>query len=642
MGLPTLMQPGKFHYGAVDGTYLETDEDITTKQPIDIICSILNQMIAENEHVYIIKAFTGAGKSTVLPPAVYRQVLKDRAMIMAEPRVNLCDNGVNDILNFNPWTIGKEITIHAGNKNIPSTEKRFIEFCTTQVISNHLSNIIKAVSNGETLKATSLLNKYQVIVIDEAHILEIQTIEVIKMIKTILQRYGKDSTCPLFVFASATLDVPQLFNYFNLKPTNRSIGVVEGVPNYPITVSRIDDPTLIKLQEPVQFEGKSMPRNCWKTVGRQFTRHWLPVLFKSDAYVDLDIDGSKHHLQCRDALIFVPGVREIETVMKTIYDDIKLPRLCLYGTTQRQELVEWRKANQGQSRVLIIGYGASYSELTLDLLSSPYEQDLDVCQNETKVIVSTAVIETGKTFKLLRLCVDTGFSKLMVYDPLTWSSSESKLKYLRTVPLNKSQATQRNGRVGREAPGVYVSFFSNETHQKLMSNDIPATINSACLSKLIRNELNGVRQGVIDVSTLNGYLYPISPDVMIRTCNDLFMAAILGANGEWIPNTSSMERARPLEQWHQYARIAYYVMKMSLFRAIMTAAINQYSLPDVYHVSRFDPSVFEFTLETCISKGYVKAKEFIPMGKQLFLSIIQGQSRLIAAYRNDIYDVHSN
>ena len=366
MGLPTLMIKGMFEFP--EGSKLSADDEkLLQMRPIDAICHILLDKL---EHVslldrfYILRAFTGAGKSTVLPPETYKQLLGkyDRAMLMAEPRVNLCDNGINDIRNYyKEWQLGEELAIHTGQKRVGSKRRAYIEFATTQVIQNFLDSIFTAEQEANSRKVRMLLKRYLVIVIDEAHILEIQTINVIQSVKKVLTKYGDDKDCPLFIFASATLSEKQILDYFDA-PTNNMkyiMGIVKGVPNNPIAINSLsaalvrqlnggDNNTEFTLEEPMTGGFDKPKSDVYATIATFFYKHLYKPLFRSTAKVG--IDEYKQDFQCRDPLIFVPGLAMVQTMIQTLKNLIHdLPAFPLWRDTKEDELVKWRKENAKNS-----------------------------------------------------------------------------------------------------------------------------------------------------------------------------------------------------------------------------------------------------------------------------------------------------
>ena len=633
MPLPTLLLKDMFVWP--EGTELTRDEERMTNEwkAIDIYLHILNQKLQSTgilNRISILRAFTGAGKSTVFPPNLYKQLLvkNNRGLLMSEPRKNLTNNGVNDILNYETkWTLGKELAIHTGDIKVQSTDKAFIEFCTTQVIQNFLTSILDTHAKGDSRRVKSLLERYLVITVDEAHILELPNLSVIASIKQVLNLFGNQPNCPMFVFASATLSEKQILEYFDAEGVSLKyiLSTIKGVPNNPIEDHSLSASTLQQLSQ----ENKDI----YVTIAKHFAKSLFKPLFDSKSFVH--IDEFNRDYQCRDALIFVPGLMQIETVTRTLSKEINdQPLFLLTRESTLKDLESWREEHKGKRRTLVMGYSAEYSALSLMLLEAPYEVDADVLEFETKVIVTTSVIETGKTIQLLKLCIDAGFDKKVMYTPLIYDYRQN---YLTTVPANQSQITQRKGRVGRKSPGVFIKFYTEECYANRLKNDLPETVNNGCLSELIyTTQINKLPKSCcIDVASMNDYMYPISPDLLLRTADDLFFANVIGSNGEYI----NEERE---EKWITYARLAYVLLKMSLFRAIMTAVINSYNLPPVYQIYGFNATTFNLSIEKAISIYYKKAADFIPQGRLLFKQIVEGKSRAIVPYRGDIYDIDAN
>lgn len=631
MPLPTLLLKNMFIWP--EGSELTQEEERMTNEwkAIDIYLKILDdklQIPGILNRISILRAFTGSGKSTVYPPNSYKQLLTkyNRALLMSEPRKNLTNNGVNDILNYETsWSLGKELAIHTGDIKVPSTDHAFIEFCTTQVIQNFLTSILDAEAKGDERRVKKLLEKYVLITVDEAHILELPNLSVIASIKQVLNKFGERPECPLFVFASATLSEQEILNYFGLLKPGLSLkyilSTIRGIPNNPIDINYLSDSTVKQISQ----ENKDM----YITTANYFAKYLYKPLFESKSFVH--IDEYNRDFQCRDALIFVPGLMMVETITRVLSKAINdKPVFVLDRKTTQKQLEEWREENKGKMRVLIMGYSADFSPLSLMLLEAPYEVNDDVLEFETKIIITTSVIETGKTIQLLKLVVDCGFDTKNMFMPLIY---DYRSNYLTKVPANQSQITQRKGRVGRKSPGIALFMYSQECYDARLKNDLPETINNGCLSELIyTTQINKINKPTcIDLATMNDFMYPISPDLLLRTANDLFFANVIGSCGEYIPQDVE-------EKWVIYAKLAYILLKMSLFRSIMTAVINSYSLPPTYQIYGFGPNSFPLSIEKAIDIYYKKAGEFIPKGRKLFMDIVEGKSRVIVPYRGDIYD----
>ena len=659
--LPTLLQQGLLSFPGKDLTPLE--KSVLDLIPAEGVCRILEQ---KQGKVHLVEAFTGSGKSTVLPVYLYKSPKAQTSrpggysVLVAEPRVNLCINAAQDIANNNPdLEVGREISIQTGTQKVQATEHDYMAFATTQIVQNFLNKCLNIQAKGDQERAVSQLNRYAYVCVDEAHVLEIQTLTLIKTIKNVTEKF---ETTPKFLFMSATMDEDQILKYFHLDKERRNdnVIIVKGLPNFEIKTYDIEPKDLKSLihngnnssqnehklntsgntfnrfhrdQEldvsetsyrdlnpsinvsNINFHDKggdksnsintldhsTSPHDGTKTetdrgkfkfnkkpfkprediytaTARFFMKRFYDELYDSTSYVS--IKGKEY--QCRDVLIFVPSMKGINSISSTLMEMITdRPKFKISQFTLQKELDEWRRSNKGHQRILVVGYGASYSNLSLNILATPYENEEDVLEFETKIIVSTSVIETGKTFSTLKICVDLGLHKTTIYSPLTWKFEiDKRLGYLKTIPANRSQIIQRRGRVGRMSPGTFMMMYSDENLKFLEAADYPQTINNSCLSNLLYDVyLSKLPQGVYDIAKFNDFLFPLPIDMQIVSFNDLFLSGILGSAGEYVPKDRGED-----SMWIEYAKFAYYQLKWSLFKSIMTAAINKFKLPRTFQL----------------------------------------------------------
>lgn len=725
--LPTLLQQGLLSFPGKDLTPLE--KSVLDLIPAEGVCRILEQ---KQGKVHLVEAFTGSGKSTVLPVYLYKSAKAQTSrpggysVLVAEPRVNLCINAAQDIANNNPdLEVGREISIQTGTQKVQATEHDYMAFATTQIVQNFLNKCLNIQAKGDQERAVSQLNRYAYVCVDEAHVLEIQTLTLIKTIKNITEKF---ETTPKFLFMSATMDEDQILEYFHLDKERRNdnVIIVKGLPNFEIKTYDIEPKDLKSLihngnqvisngnspshnehrlnpsgntsetfyrdlnssidvsdgdrPNPISSlnhstsphaEAKTGPgqrkpfkprEDIYTATARFFMKRFYDELYDSTSYVN--IKGKEY--QCRDVLIFVPSMKGINSISSTLMGLITdRPKFKISQFTLQKELDEWRRSNKGHQRILVVGYGASYSNLSLNILATPYENEEDVLEFETKIIVSTSVIETGKTFSTLKICVDLGLHKTTIYSPLTWKFEiDKRLGYLKTIPANRSQIIQRRGRVGRMSPGTFMMMYSDENLKFLEAADYPQTINNSCLSNLLYDVyLSKLPQGVYDIAKFNDFLFPLPIDMQIVSFNDLFLSGILGAAGEYVPKDIGED-----SMWIEYAKFAYYQLKWSLFKSIMTAAINKFKLPRTFQLITINtnqtqeedfidgsspnekPSqnqskvgnrpedIFTYKFEDL---SFATHDAFVPgfilMGRQLFKDIISGKSREIIPYRGDYY-----
>jgi hypothetical protein len=86
---------------------------------------------------------------------------------------------------------------------------------------------------------------------------------------------------------------------------------------------------------------------------------------------------------------------------------------------------------------------------------------------ERRVIISTSVAETGKTFKTLRYVIDFGYDRTNEYNPTI------KAELLISKPAQITRIEQRWGRVGRKFPGVVYPLYPSSIYFKLPITQMP-------------------------------------------------------------------------------------------------------------------------------------------------------------------------
>lgn len=162
------------------------------------------------------------------------------------------------------------------------------------------------------------------------------------------------------------------------------------------------------------------------------------------------------------ALVFLPGVREIERTAERLRADLRDPSVDV--------------------RPL---YGAM----------SPADQDAAIApapSGRRKVVLATSIAETSLTIDGVRIVVDAGLARRPRYEPALG------LSRLETVRASQAAITQRAGRAGRLEPGVCWRLWSEGETRSLPAFERPEILD-ADLSGLA---LDLAAWGVSDPATL--------------------------------------------------------------------------------------------------------------------------------------------
>ena len=135
---------------------------------------------------------------------------------------------------------------------------------------------------------------------------------------------------------------------------------------------------------------------------------------------------------------------------------------------------------------------------------SPAEQDRAIqpaAPGRRKIVLATAIAQTSLTIEGVRIVIDSGLSRLPVYEP------DTGLTRLETRRVSRASADQRRGRAGRTEPGVCYRLWHEGQTASLVPFD-PPEIREADLTGLV---LDLAGWGVTDPATLSFLDPPPAP-----------------------------------------------------------------------------------------------------------------------------------
>ena len=113
-------------------------------------------------------------------------------------------------------------------------------------------------------------------------------------------------------------------------------------------------------------------------------------------------------------------------------------------------------------------------------------------EGKRKVVLATSIAETSLTIEGIKVVVDCGFTRKLVFNPATGLSK------LETTELSLDVADQRAGRAGRLEPGVCYRMWSKATHNRLAKHRKPEIL-EADLASLV---LDMAQWGTADINSL--------------------------------------------------------------------------------------------------------------------------------------------
>lgn len=568
--MPTLLDVGSFNFycNSVPDVYKYM---LTSKKAIEIILSILSDKIKRNakgfDKIYLLDGRTGSGKSTLMITSIYNKLCKniDKSILCVEPRVVLAKSNAEDILRYNDdLEYGNNVGVITGDTKT-KTKGSAVIYCTSAILS---SSIQKCIETG-SLKT---LSKYNIIVIDEVHTMGAPEVYMLMLIKQLFNMFidkVEYDMLPMFIFTSATIDIPLICKYyFNdddiAKVLNDPlmIGIVKGAMNFPV-----DERFLTNEHVDLTTSIASLLDEC----------------IKSTTFINVN----KRIIPCRDMLIFCPTKKIITDIMNKLYTHLHQHNHIVFmlanGTTMAT-LEEWRKRNNNKQRILLIPFASSIKHCGNTILNEPFENNPEVNANEVKIIVSTPVIESGKTLSTLHVCIDLGMQLKPIYDAFKYISGNKQIKYSK-LPADKFSITQRLGRIGREASGIFLHFYSNKTFaltDKFYVSDFSNSlfVSNYVLSIAQHNKLN-------DIVNLNLFINKCNIATLINTYTDLFKALVFTLDGSYV-GSGNIDI-----DWVIYAKYMYMIMRYPLLTSLMIASFNRRCLDNSHNVlldtiSQFD------------------------------------------------------
>lgn len=240
----------------------------------------------------------------------------------------------------------------------------------------------------------------------------------------------------------------------------------------------------------IESEGRMFPVEINYTT-TETDRHF-PYSSSSIASATASAIVKAHGEHEGDILAFLPGQGEIERCMELLGTSLSPTEvLPLYGNLSSEQ----------QRRAI-----------------APSRQ------GERKVVLATPIAETSITIEGVRVVVDSGLCRQVVFD------SRTGLSHLETVRISRDMATQRMGRAGRVAEGTCYRLWTKAS-EHLMAEQRTAEIEDADLAPMI---LDIAAFGENNVETLPWLTLPPRANVF-KAKNLLMQLGAIDENGNITP-----------------------------------------------------------------------------------------------------------
>lgn len=461
-----------------------------------------------HNRVSYVTASTGAGKSTEMPK-LYMYYLKaidynnNGTVLVTVPRINVADN-ISDFVSkclalpISTYDNTTHKIVKTTNFNIQFRYKsknhiddgyypKIMYVTDGSVIEFMIDPILKKtiVKNNQYIYISE--NRYDIIVIDEAHEHNINMDLILTFIKNAIYYNNKLR----LVIMSATIDEdePKYRRFYRSINDNRKYPPDSWIEKH--TIDRINTDRRFHIAKPDTEQNKTKYK---------ITEYYRPEMTPENMVLEAVRNTSEG-----DILLFQPGVSSINKSINKL--NMLLPDNII-ALPYHAKLSSWYKdfiKDIDKNKMLI---KIDRSVFIMDQMNVNEDLKKGTRIYNRVVIVSTNIAEASITFKSVNICIDTGIEKNAIYEYKKGSSI-----FVDNF-ITESSRIQRRGRVGRTSPGTVYYLYKKGS---LVNN-----------SKLYNITTSDLSQNVM----LN-YIYSMEDKnfrLMISTVNKLIMGGIINQN----------------------------------------------------------------------------------------------------------------
>ena len=409
-------------------------QDITKKcasLPVSLIADDVNSAL-RTHHSLVITAPPGAGKSTLLPLTILSSLGEGEKILMLEPRRLAARQIAERMAQILGETVGETVGYRVRFESKVSKRTR-IEVLTEGILTRMLVD-------------DATLDGVSIVIFDEFHERSINS-----DLALALTRQAQEIIRPdlKIVIMSATID---------------ACGICAA------------------LKAPlIESEGRMFPVELHYADEDTDPRDIAAVAASTT------IEAYKKHEG--DILVFLPGQAEIERCFELLSNSQHLTTsggaLVSSAPTTSQPITTTTPHHLTTSGgALVSSAPTTPHHLTIHPLYgnlSPENQRRAIAPSapgERKIVIATPIAETSITIEGVRVVIDSGLCRQVVFDARTG------LSHLQTVRISMDMATQRMGRAGRVAKGVCYRLWTKAS-EHLMAEQRKPEIEEADLAPMV-------------------------------------------------------------------------------------------------------------------------------------------------------------
>ena len=409
-------------------------QDITKKcasLPASLIADDVNSAL-QTHHSLVITAPPGAGKSTLLPLTILSSLGEGEKILMLEPRRLAARQIAERMAQILGETAGETVGYRVRFESKVSKRTR-IEVLTEGILTRMLVD-------------DATLDGVSIVIFDEFHERSINSDLALALTRQTQEIIRPDLK---IVIMSATIDACGICAALKA-PLIESEGRM-----FPVELHYADEDT----------DPRDIAAVAASTTMEAYRKH----------------EG--------DILVFLPGQAEIERCFELLSNSQHLTisggALVSSAPTTSQPITTTTSQHLTTSGgALVSSAPTTPQHITIHPLYgnlSPENQRRAIAPSapgERKIVIATPIAETSITIEGVRVVIDSGLCRQVVFDARTG------LSHLQTVRISMDMATQRMGRAGRVAEGVCYRLWTKAS-EHLMAEQRKPEIEEADLAPMV-------------------------------------------------------------------------------------------------------------------------------------------------------------
>ena len=426
----------------------------------------LRQTLQTGQQV-VLQAPPGSGKTTLLPLLLRDEPwLEGLKIVMLEPRRLAARAAARRMAALLGEAVGETVGFRVRHESVVSRRTK-IEVVTEGVLTRYLQN-------------DPALSDYGLVVFDEFHERHLQadlglafTLQVQELLRPELK----------LMVMSATLAAREIADFLGGAPLLEA-----KLAPFPVTTFHAEN-SLAKLSLPVM--ARTVVRALHETSGDLLV--FLPGAGEIRRLAELlrEVDRERENDSEIKSAVAPKIERKIEPKIEIIPLYGNLPRELQDRAFQfsEKEVLQKRVSQKDNSQKTVSTTGASPKEASTGRIR--------------KVVLATDIAESSLTVPGVRVVVDSGWRRIMRFDPA------SGMGRLETVKISRAAADQRRGRAAREGQGYCYRLWAKRDEPAMLEFSQPE-IRLADLTSMV---LEMAAWGVSQVSDLR-WLTPPSQSLV--------------------------------------------------------------------------------------------------------------------------------